>query len=47
MESNVSNEQQSETQEVPQFAEGGKITSAQAPSSQVKRWSMQTTKSRY
>ena len=33
MESNVSNEQQSETQEVPQFAEGGKITSAQAPSS--------------
>ena len=33
MESNVSNEQQSEIQEVPQFAEGGKITSAQAPSS--------------
>jgi len=36
METNVSNEQQSEQEEIPAFAEGGKITSAEAPSQGTK-----------
>ena len=37
VESNVSNESSSETEEVPAFAEGGKITPAQAPSQGTKQ----------